>query len=381
MEYSNEVLKIVEGALKSDKAKVISYTKLLVDKLKQNNEERLANSFVKIVNNNLSSMAQHSINDIVKVPLDQESRLPMADIALPEQISDARIVLNKSAKEQVDKFLEYYKNTNKLTNAGLKVPNTILLYGPPGCGKSKLANFICTQTKLPLVTARIDGLVSSFLGSTAKNIRSIFEYAQTVPCILFLDEFDAIAKVRDDNNELGELKRVVNSLLQNIDNLQNGSIIVAATNHDQLLDPAVWRRFGFRILIEKPDYESRKQLINCFLNENPFSEKDISLLATAFENLTGAEIEEICNKALIDSLISDTVISRNVIFDNLFEFKKILDNGVEKMTEREENKIKAHFLRSIDSKVFSYGAIADILGVSKSHVSDLLGLKEELNNG
>lgn len=376
MEYSNEILKIVEGALKSDKAKVLSYTKLLVDKLKQNNENRIANSFSKIVNNNLSSMSQKSINDMVKVPLDQESRLPMADVLLPEQLADTQIVLNRSAREQVTKFLDYYDNTNKLVNAGIKVPNTVLLYGPPGCGKSKLANYICLKTKLPLVIARIDGLISSYLGSTAKNIRTIFEYAQTVPCVLFLDEFDALAKVRDDNNELGELKRVVNSLLQNIDQLQNGSIIVAATNHDQLLDPAVWRRFGFRILMEKPDTESIKQLVQCFIDKK-FSEKELALFASSFNNLTGAEIEEICQKASIDSLILNEELDIKSVFDAYFDFKKVLDDIDNNETEKEINKRKAKFLRNIDSKVFSYNIISEILGVSKTYVSSMLKERED----
>lgn len=375
MEYSNEVMKIVEGALKSDKSKVLSYTKLLVDKLKQNNENRLANSFTKMVNNNLSSMSQQSISDMVKVPLDQESRLPMADIMLPEQLTDIQIVLNRSAREQINKFLEYYNNTNKLITAGIKVPNTVLLYGPPGCGKSKLANYICAKTQLPLVVARIDGLISSYLGSTAKNIRAIFEYAQTVPCVLFLDEFDALAKVRDDNNELGELKRVVNSLLQNIDQLQNGSIIVAATNHEQLLDPAVWRRFGFRIIIERPDLESIKQLIHCFIDDQ-FSDKELSLLSFAFNGLTGAEIEEICHKAAIDSLISNRELDISCIFNVFFDFKGVLDDITDSVTDKEIYKAKAKYLRGIDSKLFSYNVIAEVLGVSKTYVATIIKEKE-----
>ncbi len=380
MEYSSEVLKIVEGALKSDKAKVSNYTKLLVDKLKENNETRLANSFLKMLSNSSASLSQMSAGDSMKVPIDQESRLPMADVLQPSQAMDIRIVLNKTANGQVDKFLTYYENTSRLINSGIQVPNSILLYGPPGCGKSKLASYICAKTKLPLVTARLDGMISSYLGSTSKNIRAIFEYAHSVPCILFLDEFDAIAKVRDDNNELGELKRVVNSLLQNIDNLKNGSIIIAATNHDHLLDPAVWRRFGFKILIDKPDSESRKDLINLFLENKDFSKKEIDIISIALEGLSGADIEEVCNKVIIDSVLLNQPISLMAVFDNIFDFlnvgKKSYD---EKISNKEINRDRAKYLRERNDKLFSYAQIAQILGVSKSYVSDLI-ISEEGNS-
>lgn len=381
MEYSSEVLKIVEGALKSDKAKVSNYTKLLIDKLKENNETRLANSFLKVLANSSVTMTQMSTADSMKIPVDQETRLPMADVLQPSQAAEIKVVLNKVAYDQVEKFLVYYYNANKLMNSGIQVPNSILLYGPPGCGKSKLAAYICAKTKLPLVTARLDGMISSYLGSTSKNIRAIFEYAQTVPCILFLDEFDAIAKVRDDNNELGELKRVVNSLLQNIDNLKNGSIIIAATNHDHLLDPAVWRRFGFKIPIEKPDDESRIELLNLFLHGNPFSEKDKKMIATAIAGFSGADIEEICNKATIDSVLQSEPISIGSIFNYILSFRGIgnTQNG-DSQTPKSVHYERAKYLREIDSKLFSYGQIADIMGTSKSYISNLLKAKEDGTN-
>ena len=372
MDYSSEVLKIVEGALKSDKTKVASYTKLLIEKLQENNEIRLANSFLKILSNSSIVMKQMATCELTQIPIDQESRLPIADIIYSNQAIDVQIVLNSSAYEQVDKFLVYYNNVDKLMKSGIDIPNTILLYGPPGCGKSKLASYICSKIKLPLVTARLDGMISSYLGNTSKNIRAIFEYAQTVPCILFLDEFDAIAKVRDDNNELGELKRVVNSLLQNIDQLKNGSIIIAATNHEHLLDPAVWRRFGFKIPIDVPDDASRKSLVSLFLPENNLSEKEKQILSLSFKGLSGSDIEEICNKSRIDSILTDRQISLSLVFKNLFEFRNVgrLQNSkdtIEKSIYREQ----ARYLRAIDEKVFSYAQIAVILGVSKSYVSSL----------
>jgi SpoVK/Ycf46/Vps4 family AAA+-type ATPase len=164
--------------------------------------------------------------------------------------------------------------------------------------------------KLPLVCARLDGMVSSLLGSTAKNIRKIFDFVSSRECILFLDEFDVIAKLRDDKNELGELKRVVNSLIQNIDNLGGDTILIAATNHHELLDPAVWRRFSKVIRLDKPSEEeiiSLVQIILAGINNNIMENtRKLELLASAFINFSFSSIKTVLLNVIKDTLINDT---------------------------------------------------------------------------
>ena len=133
-----------------------------------------------------------------------------------------------------------------------------LIYGPPGVGKTKLARYLARQLELPCVEVRLDGLMSSFLGTTASNIGALFDFANRYRCVLFLDEFDAVAKARDDVQEIGEIKRVVNTLLQSLDSRNGAGITVAATNHEHLLDHAVWRRFDSRIELHKPDPDVRE---------------------------------------------------------------------------------------------------------------------------
>ena len=154
-----------------------------------------------------------------------------------------------SAQDQwdtVNEFLSIAKSYAQADVHGLTTSLSFLMYGPPGTGKSRLARYIAQELGLDLYVARLDGLISSFLGSTSKNIRALFDFAAKTPCVLFLDEFDAIAKLRGDSQELGELKRVVNSFIQNLDTLGNQSIVIAATNHQELLDSAIWRRFSYR---------------------------------------------------------------------------------------------------------------------------------------
>ena len=224
---------------------------------------------------------------------------------------------------------------------------------------------------MPLIIARLDSLISSYLGNTAKNIRYLFEYAENTPCILFLDEFDALAKLRDDRHELGELKRVVNSLLQNIDLLNENNILIAATNHEQLLDPAVWRRFNYHMNIKKPTFDARIDLIKLFLNGKTLEDSEYNLLAYVFDDLTGAEIEDICNAALRDSIIKDHVFKVKILVDKFFSFINFIDDR-ESLTSKEIIQKKALYLRRIDEKVFSYSKIANLLGYSKPYIGNLI---------
>jgi len=254
-----EVIKIIEGGLTNDKEKVVSYATVLANNLEGQGDASLAKRIRSTLNSKKGTLA--SLDSFSTKPVDVESRMDIVEITSP-QIDTDQVILSRYSQEAVNAFVESYKQRDTLLKSGIDVSNSLLLYGPPGCGKTTVAQLIASITGLPLVTARLDGLVSSLLGSTAKNIRKIFDYASKRECILFLDEFDVIAKLRDDKNELGELKRVVNSLIQNMDSFDNDSILIAATNHHELLDPAIWRRFSTIVTLEKP----RKEEIGLFLH-------------------------------------------------------------------------------------------------------------------
>ena len=247
----------------------------------------------------------------------------------------------------------------------------MLLYGPPGCGKTKCAYLIAKQLNLPLVIARLDSLISSYLGTTAKNIRNLFEFAQKIPCVLFLDEFDAIAKARDDNNELGELKRVVNSLLQNVDSMSKDSLLLAATNHQQLLDSAVWRRFDYKLEIELPDKEAISKLIYLFTGHmGTLSEKDVTELSTLFFGLSGAEIEELITKSIRNAVIHNHSFDKKNIYEEYFILQNILPQNCN--DTRKLLQIKAKYLRKCNEKIFSLQVIADVLGSSKTTIQKII---------
>lgn len=375
MKYSIEIGKIVEGALKYDPVKVINYTKQLVAKLEEDDEVRAANKFAKILAAQseaaLSVMGSHQ--DIA-VPVDTESRTSLADVIFPSA-NHIDVILSNSNYKKLKSFILSYQNADKLNSLGLGVSNTLLLYGPPGCGKTKCAYLIAKELNLPLVLARLDSLISSYLGTTAKNIRTLFEFAQKMPCVLFLDEFDAIAKARDDSNELGELKRVVNSLLQNVDSMSKDSLLLAATNHQQLLDSAVWRRFEYKLEIELPDTNAIIRMIDLFLGSASLDEKDKQELASAMFGLSGANIEEIVKRSLRDAVINDYNFSKRNVFDDLFLFKGIIPQDCQ--DTKRIMKIKAKYLRKCDDRIFSLQAIADILDSSKTTIQKLVKEADE----
>lgn len=377
VKYSIEIGKIVEGALKYDQLKVLNYTKQLIAKLEADNEIRAANKFSKmVVAQSEATLTAMDINKEVSIPVDVESRTTLADVIYPND-NNIEVVLSKRNSEELDSFIMSYRNADKLNSFGVGVSNTLLLYGPPGCGKTKCAYLIAKELHLPLIIARLDSLISSYLGTTAKNIRTLFEFAQKMPCVLFLDEFDAIAKARDDSNELGELKRVVNSLLQNVDAMSSDSLLLAATNHENLLDSAVWRRFDYKLEIELPDTEAIIKMINLFTSSAiEFSTKEKYKLAIAFSGLSGASIEEIIKKSLRNAIIHGREISRVGIYEEFFSFKNILPQNCN--DKKMLLKLKAKFLREINDKVFSYSAIADILNVSKTTISNII--KEDTDN-
>lgn len=371
MKYSIEIGKIVEGALRHDQTKVINYTKQLVSKLEIDNDSRAVAKFQRLLSAQAeTTLTPMSSSNSVAIPVDSESRMNLADIIYPYE-NDIEVVLSKQNAEKLESFILSYQNADKLNSFGINVSNSLLLYGPPGCGKTKCAYLIAKQLNLPLVVARLDSLISSYLGTTAKNIRSLFEFSQKMPCVLFLDEFDAIAKARDDNNELGELKRVVNSLLQNIDIMSKDSLMLAATNHQQLLDPAIWRRFDYKLEIELPDRDAIAELVTLFSNElYTFSQKEILEVSTMFDGLSGADIEEIITKAMRNSIIHNYTFNISNIYEEFFITQNIIPQNCN--DSRELLQIKAKYLRDKDSKVFSLQTIADILGSSKTTIQKIV---------
>ncbi len=229
----------------------------------------------------------------VNPPIDRETGARLCTITFSRGDSQAPIY-GEALHETIDGLLQEWSNAAALQSVGVEPTRTLLIYGPPGSGKTVTAHYIAQRLGLPLVTARIDGLISSFLGTTARNIANLFDFANRYACVLLLDEFDALAKLRDDPQEIGEIKRVVNTLLQNLDMRREFGITIAITNHDRLLDPAVWRRFETHVHMGDPELGAREQLIARFLKPIAAEPSTLRIFAYCLLGLSGADLERIC---------------------------------------------------------------------------------------
>lgn len=361
MNHLPEVLKILEGALKSNAQMAVSYANLLAEKLEREGSVQHA----KLVRDKLSRAPKQLFSTagvLSPLPVDSESRFPLADETRPV-ISDGRVYMNAQTSTRVDEFVACVHNADALVAAGVGLSPTMILYGPPGCGKTVLANEIAAKLMLPLLTARCDTLVSSFLGATSKNIRTMFEHAAGRPCVLFLDEFDALAKARDDKQELGELKRVVVSLLQNIDALSHGTVVLAATNHPQLLDPAIWRRFAYRIEVGLPDDDQINALLASRLG-NFATQKEIETVVSLCSGLSGALIEQ----AARDSVRAAVLASRKIIDVADLARRLVRSQDGERPLNVED---EIRLLRNRAPQLFDYRTLHSLFGVSMRRITQV----------
>lgn len=237
------------------------------------------------------STMSFSVQSVANLPKDKDSTLDLVEILQPTvRLKD--VALSEKAQETIQEIIKEQNNAQELMRIGVTPTNRILFCGPPGCGKTMTANALAKELGLPIAYVHLDGLVSSYLGQTGTNIRKIFEFVKGKRIMLFLDEFDAIAKKRDDSHELGELKRVVTTLLQNMDEMPANVFLVAATNHHHLLDPAIWRRFDISILLEEPNEMQRQKIINNSLQDFLKEYKvDSQILVVLTDGMSGAQIQ------------------------------------------------------------------------------------------
>ncbi|MFN2533428.1 MAG: AAA family ATPase [Pyrinomonadaceae bacterium] len=367
MEHLLEILKIIEGSLNADAGKVCAYVEQLAHKVETKGDRSAAERLRRSVNQSKArKLSLHRISPNGRVPVDSESRFSLADEETYER-SSSKVFLSAGTSKAVEEFIRYIKSADKLIAQGVGISPSLLIYGPPGCGKTELGRYIAAQLELPLINARIDSLVSSYLGSTAKNLRMLFEHAMARPCVLFLDEFDAVAKLRDDKQELGELKRVVVSLLQNIDNLDAHTVLLAATNHEHLLDPAVWRRFAYKVHLPKPDAQIREKLFGHFLGSFA-CEADISSFVAISDGLTGSDIRQVCFDSAREAVLEGQAqIPRATVINKLLRLRFTPEQFSQlSLGERIRS------VRELDPKLFTYRTLADVFGVSLGSIKDRL---------
>lgn len=291
-----------------------------------------------------------------------------------EAVDDAPApVLPVGIVKRIEQFVSERRGCQRLLEEGFLPPGSVLLTGVPGTGKTMLSRWLARQLELPFVTLDLATSISSFLGKTGFNLRRTLDYARSRPCVLLLDEFDAIAKRRDDSTEVGELKRIVNVLLKELEDWPLHSVLIAATNHPELLDRAIERRFDLLIELPLPGEAERIEILRQsgrrFSDEFPGG----ILLAVAglLEGTSGSELDSLMSAAVRQHLASDHPLVRSLI-----------EEVQSRLGEQLKGPHVGQFVRSLQSEAkgaFTVRELAELFGKSPSTIQH--HLTKEVQHG
>ena len=229
---------------------------------------------------------------------------PMLLLSLPKH-DISELIVSDEITEKLQRILNEYRNRSKLHSYGLMNRRKILIEGQPGTGKTFTASVIASELSLPLYTVQMDKLVTKFMGETSVKLRQIFDSINSLTGVYFFDEFDAIGADRSLDNEVGEMRRILNSFLQFIDHDVSESIIIAATNNQRLLDQALFRRFDDVLHYTLPTEDEIRRLLEYKLISYDKHFKITKPLLKAADGLNHAEIVKICDDAIKISILTD----------------------------------------------------------------------------
>lgn len=289
MARSDLLVALVKAGTAGDKRGVLSAAEAIIAEERAKQHTILADRLSKVIQ--INGNGSHPIMPVTEHVA--RGRDFIAEIVPRRRIED--LVLPNSVHDAVRELIEEQQRADLLRSHGVEPRHRVLLVGPPGTGKTSLAEAIAEAIAVPLFVVRYESMIGSYLGETAARLKRVFDYARTTPCVLFFDEFDAIGKERGDIHETGEIKRVVTSLLMQIDDLPSYTIIAAATNHPELLDRASWRRFQLRLSLPMPNTKALASYIDDFVRD--FGEplgQSCTTIAHALGPISYAEAEQFC---------------------------------------------------------------------------------------
>ncbi|MFB6106677.1 MAG: ATP-binding protein [Halobacteriaceae archaeon] len=241
---------------------------------------------------------------------DDEEMLDLVEVRAPEEVRMTLddLVLTEEQEAEIQKIAKAIEHRDYLATIGLREIGKLLFVGPPGTGKTSTARGLAHDLDLPFVEVKLSMITSQYLGETAKNVEKVFEVAKRLsPCILFIDEFDFVAKTRD-SDEHAAIKRAVNTLLKSIDEvslIEDDVLLIGATNHPDQLDAAAWRRFDEILNFPKPNERMRADILRVITREMDIAEFDPEAVAAETAGLTGSDLRLVLREAVLDALVED----------------------------------------------------------------------------
>ncbi|MGB3509420.1 MAG: AAA family ATPase [Microcoleaceae cyanobacterium] len=331
------IRKLFKSFSQDNREEFHAVAKQLIQEEKDKNHILLAQDLERILQSTYSRKLVSNTspwNIYPEVPKDKDTGLPLINISRYE-LGWENIVLFPENQEILERIIQENRKREIIYSHGLKPSSKLLFCGPPGCGKTLTAKVLSSILNLPLVYVNLPAVFSSYLGETAVNLKKIFDYVNNGEWIVLLDEFDAIAKDRNSQNEHGEIQRLVNSLLQLIDRSNEQSIFIAATNHQSLLDPAIWRRFDEVLFFNKPNSELRYLLLKKNLSSIQYQDIDLEKFAANLKGCTGADIERICANAIKSVILRSerhlTEKDMEIAVSHYLERKRIVEKSIKFM--------------------------------------------------
>lgn len=356
MDVNKYFPKLIRAALDNDEKAVRSISLSLIRKFKIS-DQTIANEIVKALDYNaIGSLAKRSLG-IDDSPIDADSKNNLLNVEEPFKVD--RPIYNEKINRFIDDFLSERKHVNKLLEAGIVPTSSLLLYGPPGVGKTCLAKYLAGELNIKFAVLNLATVISSYLGKTGQNIKSVLDYARNEPTVLLLDEFDSVAKKRDDYSDLGELKRIVNVLLKELEDWPYNSVVIAATNYPELLDNAIWRRFDGTLEIGLPEQEERLQILLKQTQSVDIKDK-IKFLRTVSALLDGFSADGICK--MVDRVKRQYIINGG-------DIEKIFINELGKNSKLDSVSFRKIFCKvAKENTNMSLAELGNLLGKSKSAV-------------
>ncbi len=237
-------------------------------------------------------------------------------------ITFAQLTFSSGITKRFQRIIREQQQHRALSRHGLKPRRKILLYGPPGTGKTITASALAGELKLPLFTIRLDGLITKFMGETASKLRLIFDAMKTTRAVYFFDEFDAIGGDRHLGNDVGEIRRVLNSYLQFMEQDQSDSLILAATNFIKLLDPALFRRFDDVIEYGLPDKDQIERIIRNRLHAFKLKAINWETIVLEAEGLSHGDLTRASDEAAKESILSGAATVSETLLSNAIHERK-----------------------------------------------------------